>query len=145
MTCWPRAEKILEAPTYPQSSRATMRTFYALGCILIVLCWLPASRALISGQSLRIGQWTTRDTPLYVAEQIRQRGLTGRIMSPLDWGGYLIWHTQGAIQPMVYSQVHLQQPKLRDDFLCISRGDSNWVQVVDQYDLDYLILSRERK
>lgn len=144
MNCWSRAEKMTEAPTYPPSSRATMRTFYALGCILIVLCWSPASRALISGQSLRIGQWTTRDTPLYVAEQMRQRGLTGRIMSPLDWGGYLIWHTQGAIQPMVYSQVHLQQSKLRDDFLCISRGDSNWVQVVDQYDLDYLILSRKR-
>ena len=144
LSCWPRRWETQDEPEYPDASRGTMRTLYALGCILVVLCWSPSSRAFITGQTRRMGELTSSDTPLYVADQIRWRKLTGNVFCPLDWGDFLIWRSDGAIKPLVYSHVHLVQPEVWDDYLRIYRGDRNWTQLADQHGLDYLVLSRTR-
>jgi hypothetical protein len=85
------------------------------------------------------------DTPYLVAEELVSWGITGRIVAPMDWADYLIWRTGGAVEPMVYSHVHLIGPDLWDDFRHIESGKAGWLELADRYGLRYAVLSRARQ
>ena len=57
------------------------------------------------------------------------RGMAGRIVAPMDWADYLIWRTGGAVEPMVYSHVHLSGPNFGRIFSTSNRASPagwNW-------------------
>ena len=133
-----------EDSAYPTASRNTMRTLYALACVFITVLWAPPSQGLLHSTPRGIGTITSSDTPLYVADEMRRRRVRGRIFCPLDWGDFLIWRTHAAVKPLVYSHVHLVAPSVWTDYLLIYQGVSNWLELADRYQLDYLVLSRQR-
>ena len=129
---------------YPVASRNTMRTLFALACVFVTLLWSPPSQAIISGQQRGIGAITVDNTPLYVADRIAQQGDKGNLICPLDWADYILWKSGISLRPLVYSHVHLVSQHVWDDYLLILSGDPNWLSLVDHYQLNYLLLSRER-
>ncbi|MBI86212.1 MAG: hypothetical protein CMJ81_23700 [Planctomycetaceae bacterium] len=130
--------------SYPMASRNTMRTLFALVCVFVTLLWSPPSQAVISGQQRGIGAITVDNTPLYVADRIAQQGDKGNLICPLDWADYILWKSDTSLRPLVYSHVHLVSQQVWDDYLQILSGDPNWLSLVDHYQLNYLLLSRER-
>ena len=144
LNCWQQRHVDADQNPVSPASQGTMRTLYALSCISVALCWSPPSSSLISGKPRGLREITSSDTPLYAADQMVWRELGGNTFCPLDWGDYLIWRTQGAIKPMVFSHVHLVQPQIWQDYLLLNQGDRSWLRLADKYELDFLILSRER-
>jgi hypothetical protein len=63
----------------------------------------------------------------------------------MDWADYLIWRTGGAVEPLVYTHVHLSGPNLWEDFLHVQSAEAGWLELVDRYGLRYLVVSRARQ
>ena len=128
-----------------QSGEATtMRTLLAMAFVFMTLLVSPPSHGLISGRHRGEGAITSRATPLYVADEIQRRGLTGPLFAPMDWADYLIWHSAEQVQPLVYSHVHLVRPDVWQDYIRLAGGGSQWLRIVERHHLKYLVLSQER-
>jgi hypothetical protein len=84
------------------------------------------------------------DTPLYVADEIARRNLQGKIAAPMDWSDYLIWKTNSGLRPLVYSHVHLTERETWQDYESIFRGNELWLNVLQNHEMKYLLISRSR-
>ena len=71
-------------------------------------------------------------------------GLSGRIFTPLDWADYIIFETDEAVRPLIFSHVHLTHPSVWRDYNRINAAGEAWLEVVDKHEIDYLVLDRER-
>ncbi len=119
-----------------------MRTTIAMALTFLVLVWAPPSHEWITGQWRSEMLVASSDTPQFVAEEIRDMGLTGRIFTPIQWADYLAWHTNNAVQPLVYSHVHLFSPNTWRDYLAISANAPDLEEIVKRHDVRYLVLPR---
>ena len=144
VSIWQSVEKTADDFSYPQASQATMRTLFAMVIIFIVAINSPATQPLILSTPRSLASITSSDTPLYVADEMLRRHAIGRVYCPLDWGDYLIWRSREAIQPLVFSHVHLVNHRTWNDYRRIGSGDWNWLSLADDYRLEYLVLSRQR-
>lgn len=134
-------ESIGGTPLAPDPPTA-MRTMIAMALVFLVLVWAPPTHELISGQRRSEALVAAGDTPQFVAEEIQARGLTGRVFVPIQWADYLAWHTSNAIQPLVYSHVHLFSPATWHDYLAIASDSPDLEQIVDRHGLRYFVLPR---
>ena len=88
----------------PQPTDATaMRTVIAMGALFMTALVSPPSYALISGQTRGESQILDSGTPLYLADEVARRGITGTIAAPSDWAEYLVWRSEGRLRPLVSS------------------------------------------
>ena len=142
---WSTAERAETMRLRPNMASAnTMRTLFAMATVFMTVLCTPSSQALVSGRPRGIGVLTSTDTPLYVSDHLKENGIQGAIFAPMDWGDFLVWHTNDAMRPLVYTHVHLVKPQVWQDYLDIRRGSSRWLELADKYGLDYLLLSRTR-
>ncbi len=145
--CWVlyRRSEPSEATDEERRPAATpQRTLLAAAVIFATFWWSPPAFGLISGRARPAERVLSADTPQAVSDEFTRRQLTGRFFSPIDWADYLIWRNPDGLEPLVYSHVHLTSSELWHDFLGISRGSRQWLEVADHYRLDYLVLSRQR-
>jgi hypothetical protein len=124
---------------------AQTRTFLMAALICVTVMLSPPSYALLTGRHRPEQAVFSADTPYQVAEELVDRQLAGRIVAPMDWADYLIWRTGGAVEPLVYSHVHLTGANLWKDFLSIQSGGPGWLTLADQYGLQYAVVSRARQ
>lgn len=117
-----------------------MRTFVAVVIVVLALLWSPPIFGLAGGKPRGAESVMAKETPHRLAEEIAGRNLTGRFCSPMDWADYLTWRTHGALEPMVYSHVHLVDGPTWQDFHRIRRLDAGWQQVADRHGIRYLVL-----
>lgn len=129
-----------DAPRPP----AVWRTLLAGACVLTALWWAPPVNAILTGRTRPETAVLSRDTPEGLARELAARGTAGRIYAPIDWADYLIWKTRGAVEPLVYSHVHLSGPGTWRDFLALDSGSAEWLAVADRHALEYLVVSTAR-
>jgi hypothetical protein len=122
----------------------SMRTLMAMGVVFMTALLAPPSFALVSGQGRGDGPSMVSDTPLYLADEVSRRGLTGNIAAPMDWADYLIWKTGGGLKPLVYSHVHLTEVATWKDYEAVFRGEAKWLDVLHAHQMQYLAVSRKR-
>jgi len=140
-----RRVELVESSDEPhEPDTAPGRTLLVVAIVFATVLWSPPTFGLITGRCRPEESILSTDTPREMAEQVARRHLTGRIFTPMDWADYLLWRNPGAIEPLVYSHVHLTSPELWQDFLLIRRGDERWLRVADHYGLKYLVTSRAR-
>jgi hypothetical protein len=84
------------------------------------------------------------DTPLYVADEILRRDLAGNIAAPMDWADFLVWKTGGTLKPLVHSHVHLTEIGTWKDYESIFRGDEVWLHMLQNHQMQYLLVPRQR-
>ncbi|MCE9547971.1 MAG: hypothetical protein K8T25_21065 [Planctomycetia bacterium] len=119
-----------------------MRTLIAMAVVFMVLVWSPPTHELIAGRVRSEAIVCSTDTPLFVADEIRARGLQGRVFAPLEWADYLLWHTHNAVQPLVYSHVHLFTTDTWHDYRTIAGAAQGFVEAIDRQGIGYLIVPR---
>lgn len=130
----------LEADEVPTS----MRTLIAVGFLFFVVVVAPPTYSLLAGQARGEGQVLVRMTPIYLADEMVRRGLAGTLAAPLDWADYLVWKTEGRVQPMVHSHVHLTDEATWRDYETVFRGLPGWPTLLRQRGIRYLAVSRPR-
>jgi hypothetical protein len=113
----------------------SMRTVIAMGFVFMTAIIAPPSFSFVTGVSRGDGQILGTETPLYVADEVARRNLSGTIATPMDWADYLVWKTNGRLQPLVHSHVHLSQEQTWKDYEALYRGDDQWLQILHQHEL----------
>ncbi len=121
------------------------RTLLVAVIVFVTVMWSPPGFALLTGRHRPDSSVFSPDTPYLVAEELVSEGITARIVAPMDWADYLIWRSGGAVEPMVYTHVHLSNPGLWNDFRHIESGKAGWLELVDRYGLRYAVVSRVRQ
>ena len=71
-------------------------------------------------------------TPHDMAVRSREAGISGRVFAPMDWADYLIYYTDEAVRPLIFSHVHLTHPDVMRDYLRIYTATETWLQIVGQ-------------
>jgi hypothetical protein len=137
-----REQNQLPEPTADEPT--SMRTLMAIGVVFLTALVAPPSFALVSGQARGDGPSMVSDTPLYLADEVARRGLSGSIAAPMDWADYLIWKTDGSLKPLVYSHVHLTEADTWKDYESIFKGEKTWLALLDAHQMQYLAVSRRR-
>jgi len=132
------------APHAAARAARARRMLLAAAICFATLWWSPPIFGAFSGRSRPDDAVLSANTPKRLAEEIKSRDLQGRAFAPLDWADYLVWHSGAKVEPLVYSHVHLTGPKVWRDYLCIRAGNPAWLDVADQYGLDYLVIDRAR-
>jgi hypothetical protein len=121
-----------------------MRLAIAGAIVLATVWWAPPTYSLITGRARPAEAILSNDTPKALADWIEEQRVSGPMFAPMDWADYLIWRTHGAVEPLVFSHVHLTEPDLWSDFRRIRGADAGWREAVDRHGLQYLVLSRDR-
>ncbi len=131
-----------DAETDP--SVGVKRMLYAATIVFLTLWWSPSTFGLVTGHRRPAESVLSSGTPHLVSEWIREAGISGRIFAPMDWADYLIYHTDAAVQPLIFSHVHLTHPDVMRDHVHISTATDTWLEIVDKHEIDYLVLDRAR-
>jgi hypothetical protein len=115
-----------------------------MGFVFMTAVVAPPSFSFVTGASRGDGQILSPETPLYVTDEAVRRNLSGTIAAPMDWADYLIWKTDGRLQPLVYSHVHLTEEQTWRDYEGLYRGHENWLDILHQHKLQYVLIARQR-
>jgi len=68
-----------------------------------------------------------------------------RVYNLAEWGGYITWRMYPEISVFVDGRVELYPEIVWDDYLKIYLANENWEEILREYDVDYLILSKSRQ
>lgn len=118
---------------------------WLLGAVVVVvltLWWAPPTHALLTGRARPDAAMLSSGTPVGIGEAAVRQGLRGRCFAPIDWADYLIWRTDGALEPLVHSHVHLSGPNAWRAFLTLREGGDGWPRVAAEWQLRYLFIPR---
>jgi hypothetical protein len=137
------AEKTGE-PVVDRDEPTAMRTVLAMGFVFMLLIIAPPSFSIVSGHGRGEGPIMVTDTPLYVADELVRRNLTGTIAAPMDWADFLVWKTEGRVKPLVHSHVHLTEIDTWRDYEAIYRGDKDWLDVLRRQNMQHVLVARGR-
>ncbi len=113
----------------------------AAGVAALALWWSPGSFAVLSGRHRPDAAVLSSETPAAVAGELEKQKNHGRIYAPMDWADYLVYRTDGSVEPLVHCHVHLIDQATWADFLAIRGGSPRWPELADRHRLDYLVLS----
>lgn len=131
-------------PDQATDEPTAMRTVLAMGVVFMTALIAPPSFALVSGQARGEGPIMVNETPIYLADEVARRDLSGNIAAPMDWADFLIWKTDGRLKPLVYSHVHLTEAETWQDYESIARGEATWLHILHAHQMKYLVVSRSR-
>jgi hypothetical protein len=137
------AEKTGE-PVVDGDEPNSMRTVLAMGFVFMVAIIAPPTFSIVSGHGRGEGPIMVTDTPIYVADELARRNLTGTIAAPMDWADFLVWKTGGQIKPLVHSHVHLTEIDTWRDYEAIYRCDQEWLDVLRRQKMQYVLVARSR-
>jgi len=67
-----------------------------------------------------------------------------RLFNMPEWGGYLNWRLNPKMRVFVDGRVELYPSRVWQDYIRIARVDGDWAELLNQYQVDYLVLSMYR-
>ena len=131
-------------PAETDPVRGVKRLLYGAIIVFLALWWSPSTFGLMTGHRRDAESILSSGTPHAMACRIREMGLAGRVFTPMDWADYIIFQTDEAVRPLIFSHVHLTHSSVWRDYKHIYTGGEAWLEVVDKHEIDYLVLDRKR-
>src|SRR5262245_4995620 len=113
----------------------SMRMVLAIGFLFMIALISPPTYSVVSGRARGEGLIYASDTPLYVADEIVRRNLSGNFAAPKNWADFLVWKTDGRVRPLAYSH--------EQDYQSIFRGEPAWLDELHSYSAQYVLVSRQ--
>ena len=123
-------------------SPTPMRTLIAVAMVFMTLVWAPVSHEVIAASARGEAVIVSRETPLYLADEIERQQIRGRFFSPMDWAEYLTWHADGDLQPLVHAHVHLIPEGVWRDYQILTQAGAGWLSILEYHEIEYLALKR---
>ena len=124
--------------------RGAKRLIYGAIAVFLAIWWSPATFGLMTGHRRAEESILASGTPHTIACRFRELELSGRIFTPMDWADYIIFQTDQAARPLVFTHVHLAHPSVWRDYKHVFAAGEAWLEIVDKHEIDYLVLDRKR-
>ncbi|MFZ6027519.1 MAG: hypothetical protein ACOYYS_07360 [Chloroflexota bacterium] len=84
--------------------------------------------------------------PVAAVHALKQNVRPGtRLYNLAEWGGYLIWQTHPDALVFADGRVELLNAADWEDYITLSTGAAGWRELVEQYQISYLVLSKSRQ
>ncbi len=125
-----RSSFSLELETSP------IRTLIALATVFLALVWSPVSRAMLAGNPGNAASYGVPHTPMYLADEMKNAGYTGRVFASHRWQNYLAWSTDGHLTPW-----RPEGAESALEFQTVSLGGEGWFAAAQKHGVRYLALS----
>jgi hypothetical protein len=136
-----RFAKILAAGGGDTQRSSTINAIFLLALIVGTIISLPPLRLAFSEKATL--SLVSKNFPVQAVTKLTLP--PRRIFSLPEWGGYLIWSQYPPAQVFIDGRVELFSMQTWDDYLHIASVGENWQNLLDQYDVDTLVLSKERQ
>jgi len=107
---------------------------------IIVVLLISAAMSLPSAARMADAKFKA-DMPVECTQYIKDSGLQGRMFNTYRWGGYLIWHLWPEHKVMVDGRADVLGKALVSDWQKAHKLNAGWEQVLDDYKIDYAIVS----
>jgi len=131
-------------PVIDRDEPTSMRTVLAMGFVFMLAIIAPPTFSIVSGHGRGESPIMVTDTPIYVADELLRRNVSGTIAVPMDWADFLVWKTNGQLKPLVHSHVHLTEIETWRDYEAIFRGDKDWLDVLRRQKMQHVLVARKR-
>jgi hypothetical protein len=83
--------------------------------------------------------------PVVACEILEKHAPAGSgVFTMPEWGGYVSWRLAPRTRSFVDGRIELPPASLWDEYVAIASGQPGWETLLQQWELDYLLLSRER-
>lgn len=117
-----------------------MNTLIAVAMLFVTLVVSPVGDAIVTGNERSEAVVVSKETPVFLADEIDKLGISGTVFAPMKWADYLLWHSGNAVQPLVAAHVHLVADGVWADYQSLSRGADNWPEIIRRRGIEYLVL-----
>ena len=107
---------------------------------IIVVLLISAGMSMPTASRMADAKFSA-DMPVECTRYIEDSGLQGRMFNTYRWGGYLIWHLWPEHKVMVDGRADVLGKDLVSDWQKAHKLSEGWEQVLDDYEIDYAIVS----
>lgn len=133
-------------PLLSPPARPSPRRSMALLNVLLLVLIVGAAAATIGLALLRLSgpaAWG-RGLPLEAAAYLDESDLPGKMFNTYNWGGYLIWSLHPETPVFVDGRTDLYSfnGSVLDDYSTVHWGLAGWQEVLDRYDIGYVLTER---
>lgn len=140
-----RLARVLTKGNYSARRFGIINTIILLTILPSTIISLPQLRLALSGKLRTMPNSSLISDYFPVQAVAAMPQLRRRIFSLPEWGGYLIWAQYPPSQVFVDGRVELFPIQVWNDYLHIVTVAENWHDLLDQYSVNTLILSKERQ
>ncbi|MBN1887918.1 MAG: hypothetical protein JW850_07995 [Thermoflexales bacterium] len=140
---WPRYEPYLGVPQVTRRGKPVLNTLIVLLLLLGALVAVPQFRLPLTGASelALVDPQLPLGAANYLAGEIRPGT---RLFNMPEWGGLLIWRLGPRARVFVDGRIEIYPMELWDDYVRIIQTVEGWQELLQAYQVDYLVLSEER-
>ena len=126
------------APARParEVGQVALLNWVLLGILVlfIVACIPPPGKGLT----------VTEGLPVKAVRHLKQHPMPGRMLNFYDWGGYLIWELSPQYKVFIDGRSDVFGQQIMEDVGDVFTVKRNWRQVLDKYDIDWVLWRRDR-
>lgn len=136
---WLGALTHTEAPPRPARALALLN-------VLLLLLVLAGAGTKVGLDLTRLSDRAVwgRGLPVEAAEYLREQKPAGEMLNTYNWGGYLIWSLYPDVPVFVDGRTDLYalNGRVLDDYTAVHWVRPGWQQVLDRYDVGFVITER---
>ena len=154
---WPHVARVALARGWAPAQRAAriaddaLQPFhfaYSLVSLLLIWCAFalsPLATPLLGGKPRGIERTFSRETPLGVAKNLRDKPPQGLVWAPDDWSDWLLWDGPPGLKVAANSNGALLPAMVRFDYSLVNRAEGNWTRTLDRYGVQLLVIDKQRQ
>jgi hypothetical protein len=136
---WPKPEA---APAVEKPNTGSALTFAMM--VVLAIINIPGLES-INPLALATGRTSHRlEYELELAQRhIDENAEAGRIFTRFEWGEYWAWRAGPKFQVFMDARIEIIPDDVWQQYIDLTTGKDNWQQILDQYEVDYLVLDVE--
>lgn len=107
--------------------------------VLFTPIWRPANPFVPEDQKSAVAD----NTPVKVAQYIKENHPPAPLFNYMEWGGYLEWELYPQYKLFIDGRFEARITDVWHDYLSISRARTDWQQTLDRYGVNTLVLNKD--
>ncbi|MCA9067948.1 MAG: hypothetical protein KDA84_03445, partial [Planctomycetaceae bacterium] len=128
---------------YQRSFRIFM---FSASALWLAFAFSPSSLFVLGGKPRPEDRLYHKQTPLGVANYLRENPPEGRIANPQWWGDWLVWDGPSNLQVfMTTNAVHVVPAKVWNDYLAIANSYAGWESRLVKYRINTIVIHKEKQ
>ncbi|MCD6359973.1 MAG: hypothetical protein J7M38_03850, partial [Armatimonadetes bacterium] len=108
---------------------------------LVIAGLLVSALFALRAAPARVDEVFSEDYPTDCLQVIREHDLRGNMFNTYRWGGYLIWNLWPEHKVFIDGRADVMGRDLMSDWIRCHRLEPGWREVLDKYQVDWLLLT----
>jgi hypothetical protein len=111
--------------------------------VMVLTCWIAAHGGKLRATPLMDAHFDSRRFPVASVNYLEQQNAQGPLLSPDDWGGYLIYRLYPRIKVVVDDRHDFYGEEFLKSYLEMIRLEPRWQDFIQQHPASYLVVPKD--